>query len=400
MTRTAVPMPTAPTPPARALPPAADRALAPDLARGAMLLFIALANAANCAFAGQPGIDPTPRGAERVVNFLMVTLVHARAYPVFAVMFGYGLIQLATRQRAAGQDERRVLGRRGGALVGFGLVHGTLLYFGDFLGAYGIVGLVATFLLLRRGERFHRVVLWLWVWQTLVVAFYAVTLAAGWSHGHATVHNSPDASLAASSYGRSVLDRLAEWPVHTLTVLPFLVIVWLGMWMARRRLLDDPAAHRVLLRRVAVGGGALSVAGALPYALVSAGFLQVDAATVRHMAMLHDITGEYGGVAYVALFGLLAVRLGARRRGRASAAVVALGRRSLSGYLLQSVLWLVLFSRWSLDLGGSTYVAALAGAGAWAGSMLAAYALQRRGRRGPAETLLRHAVYGTPTQPA
>src|ERR1700754_620922 len=126
-----------------------ERALAPDLIRGAMLLFIALANAANFAFAGQPGLDGTPHGLQRAVNFLMTTLVDSRAYPVFAVMFGYGLVQLARRHQAAG----RILLRRNIALIGFGLAHATLLYFGDFLGAYGIVGILATLLLLRRGDR-------------------------------------------------------------------------------------------------------------------------------------------------------------------------------------------------------------------------------------------------------
>ena len=77
----------------------ADRALAPDLARGAMLLFIALANAAGVVFGGQPGVEPAPHGLERGVNLLLLTLVHARAYPVFAVMFGYGLVQLIRRHR-------------------------------------------------------------------------------------------------------------------------------------------------------------------------------------------------------------------------------------------------------------------------------------------------------------
>jgi hypothetical protein len=77
------------------------RALTPDLARGAMLLFIALANSANVVFASQPGLDPTPTGAGRILNFLLAAFVDSRAYPVFAVMFGYGLVQLA-RRRGAG----------------------------------------------------------------------------------------------------------------------------------------------------------------------------------------------------------------------------------------------------------------------------------------------------------
>src|ERR1044072_820245 len=134
----------------------------------------------------------------------MTTLVDSRAYPVFAVMFGYGLVQLSRRQRAAGANERRILLRRNTALIVFGLAHATLLYFGDFLGAYGIVGILATLLLLRRGDRFHRAVLWLGGFQTVyavVLTFQAVTGTHG---GDATVVNSPNPSLAASSYAASM----------------------------------------------------------------------------------------------------------------------------------------------------------------------------------------------------
>ena len=44
-----------------------ERTLAPDLARGAMLLFIALANAAGVALGG-PGFAPHPLGLERWVT--------------------------------------------------------------------------------------------------------------------------------------------------------------------------------------------------------------------------------------------------------------------------------------------------------------------------------------------
>ena len=146
-----------------------ERALAPDLIRGAMLLLIGLANSANFAFAGQPGVESSPHGLERVLNFLKLTFVDARAYPVFAVMFGYSLVQLARRQRSSGATPgavRRILLKRNAWLIAFGLVHATLLYFGDFLGAYGIVGIICTLFLLNRGDKFHRIILGIWALET------------------------------------------------------------------------------------------------------------------------------------------------------------------------------------------------------------------------------------------
>ncbi|MFD4976634.1 DUF418 domain-containing protein [Streptomyces sp. NPDC058424] len=372
-----------------------ERALAPDLARGAMLLFIALANAANFAFAGQPGIDGTPHGLQRVVNFFVITFVDSRAYPVFAVMFGYGLVQLARRAAAAGADPRRILLRRNACLIVFGAIHATLLYFGDFLGAYGIVGIIATLVLLRRGDRFHRLVMWLWALVLGYTLVLAAMLVVNAKSGHAIVTNTPNPSLAATSYGQGVLDRLAEWPAHTATVVPFIFIVWLGIWAARRRILEDPATHQVLLRRTAAGCLAVTVLGALPYALVAAGALQVDPGTLDAMAYLHAISGEFGGPGYVALFGVMAQQLSTgRRRPKTVAAVAALGQRSLSGYLFQSVAWTIVFAPFALDLGGSTYRAVMAAVTVWTVSVLAAWAMERRRYRGPAERLLRRMTYG------
>ena len=357
-----------------------------------MLLFIALANAANFAFAGQPGLDGSPHGFQRVINFLMTTLVDSRAYPVFAVMFGYGLVQLTRRHRAAGTDERPILLRRNIALIVFGLAHATLLYFGDFLGAYGIVGIIATLVLLRRGDRFHRIVLWLWGMQTAYAVVLAVLAVTGAHGGDATIANSPNPSLAAPSYVASIIDRLTEWPIHTATVIPIIVIVWLGIWAARRRILEEPGKHLTLLRRTAVGCLGFSIAGALPYALISAGVLHFDTATVEAMSRVHAISGEYGGPGYVALVGLIAYRL---RGGNALIApVVALGQRSMTGYLFQSICWLALFSPWALHLGG-TYAAVLAAIAVWLVSIAAAQAMSVADYRGPAETLLRRITYRT-----
>ncbi|MGO4417650.1 DUF418 domain-containing protein [Streptomyces sp. MCAF7] len=379
----------------------AERALAPDLARGAMLLIIALANVAGVVFAGEPGLDTTPEGADRGLNFALFELVHARGYPVFAVMFGYGLVQLARRQDASGatpKQVRSVLLRRNLWLVAFGFAHATLLYYGDFLGAYGIVGIVMTLVLLRRGDRFHRTVLVLWALSAVEVLVIGAIVVSGigGSGGSAPLPSGHVDSLAAPDYLASVLDRLGEWPMHTLTVLPFIIITWLGMWAARRRVLEEPARHKALLKWTAVLGLGVAIAGGLPAALVGAGWLHVDESAAGLMMMLHGASGMFAGPGYVAVFGLIAIR--ATRPGPVVGALSALGRRSLSGYLFQSVAWLVLLAPFTLALGdrfGSPTVTGLTIAvTVWLMTVLVARLLDKRDQAGPAEIVLRRLTYG------
>ncbi|MFF8288989.1 DUF418 domain-containing protein [Streptomyces sp. NPDC016309] len=380
----------------------AERALAPDLARGAMLLIIALANSAGVAFAGEPGFNNAPQGGESALTFGLFELAHARGYPVFALMFGYGIVQLARRQDASGSSPRQVralLVRRGAWLTVLGFAHALLLYYGDFLGAYGIVCIAMTWLLLRRGDRFHRIVLVIWALslvELLVVGGMVVRgLLTG--TGHAPLPVGHVGSLAASSYADSLADRLAEWPGHTLTTLPFVLIAWLGMWAARRRILERPGRHRALLVRTAVVGIGIAVVGGLPAALIGAGWLHADEPTAHMALLLHGGGGMFAGPGYVAVFGLVAARV-TRPGAVVVRALVALGRRSLSGYLFQSVAWLVLLLPFTLDLAGQhtspTAVVLVIALAVWLATVLIALRLDDRDLPGPAETVLRRLTYG------
>jgi uncharacterized protein len=400
-----------------ATPPAVDhrgpvtgreRALAPDLIRGAMLLLIALANAANVAFAGSPGVNGTPHGLERVFNLLKLTLVDARAYPVFGVMFGYGLVQLARRQRNSGASVgvvRSILLKRHLWMIGFGLVHATLLYFGDFLGAYGIIGVVCTLVLLNRGDKFHRIILGIWALQlvyALGTGVLALTAALNSSGPAATITNSPNPSLAADSWGSALVDRLHEYPAHTAFVTGLIVVVWLGMWAARRQILEHPQEHKTLLTRVAVVCLGVTVLGGLPLGMVGAGWLHVDHDAVSTFEFLAQISGQFGGPGYVALFGLIVAKLLKARRadqlGTPLTAISALGQRSMSGYLFQSICWTLLLASYgphlAKHLGNPALAAAVCALAVWTISVIAAYLMKRRNYRGPAETLLRRLVYG------
>ncbi len=398
-----------------------ERALAPDLARGAMLLLIAVANSAGVFFVSAPGIEPNPQGLERAYNLVMFTLVHARALPMFAFMFGYGLVVMARGQARRGASPRAVratLLRRNAWLIVFGVIHGLLLLSGDILGAYGIGGIVFTLLLLRRSERVHRLVLWLWTGT----AVYTVVLAAltGWgiATGAGERATMPTrefdlgwASMEAPTYAASVVARLGEWPGHTLYASGIIFVVWLGAWAARRRVLEEPARHRRLLWGTAAGGLGVGVVGGLPMGLFSAGALEVDVSTAMWSKLLYEASGSFGGVGYVALFGLIAAALTRTRHAASTTspmvgALVALGQRSLSGYLFQSVVWLVLVSPFALNLAAHVESPTFASAGCavavWLATLAAAAVMQRYSLRGPAEVLLRRLTYGrrqaTPTE--
>ncbi len=106
------------------------------------------------------------------------------------------------------------------------------------------------------------------------------------------------------------------------------------------------------------------------------------------------------GVAYVCLFALWAARLhetSAARRG-APAVLAAVGERSLTCYLLQSVMLAPLLAPWGLGLGEGMGTAAAYGTAVavWLVTVGIAWSLAASGRRGPFEVMLRRLTYGRP----
>ncbi|MQA88489.1 MAG: DUF418 domain-containing protein [Streptosporangiales bacterium] len=87
--------------------------------------------------------------------------------------------------------------------------------------------------------------------------------------------------------------------------------------------------------------------------------------------------------------------MAARRRSRLTTAIHALGQRSMSLYLFQSIVFVVVFYPYGfglqddLGLAGATEVATAT----WLVSLLIADFMRRVGYRGPAEILLRRLAY-------
>lgn len=397
--------------------PAGERILAPDLARGFALLLVALAHTAGFVYMNVPGLDPAPEGLTRGYSLVMIVFVHACALPLFVMLFGYGLVQFTRHQRMSGipwPTTRRVLVRRYLGMVVIGALHGALLFSGDIVGAFGVVGLAFSLLLLRPGGRVRD-----WILRSAPIyvlgAGIAVAVLAGLAYAGIAARAGapsplpvdPSPSQEATTYGASLIERVVEWPVTTLVFLPFVLMVWVGAWAARRRVLEEPERHQRLLTTGLVGGFTIAIAGALPMGLLAGGFVELDAETAGLARTVYEMSGFFGGIGYACLFGLVGRAMSRHTdRWRSNAVVgsiVALGQRSLSGYLVQSLAWLVLLAPFGLHLArdaeSPATVAVCCAIGVWLASVLVAGLMHRRGHRGPIELLLRRFAYRDRTAP-
>ncbi|MBM7786142.1 DUF418 domain-containing protein [Tenggerimyces flavus] len=374
-----------------------QRKLAPDLARGAMLLFIALANAHEFLRTTPVTIRgyPTSLGPlDQAVTAILMTVVDGRAYPMFAALFGYGMVQIFARQEASGRDwrsSRSLLRRRGRWMVVIGLLHALLLFAGDIIAAYGVLALLLVGAL---RSKLSRLPVWAWialVAGSLTYAIFALPLGFDSAGG-------PPNPFGGETFVEGMIARGASWivtmPLFALTAIaPFLI----GVWAGRRRILDEPERFRSLLTKVSTWGVAGAIVGGIPLALVAAQVIPVTSISLTYgLGVLHTATGYLGGIGYAAAIALLATRIGTQR-GVVVEALAATGQRSMTSYLLQSVIWTTLFLPYTLNLGAHLGVAATAliSIGAWALTVVLAALMQRAHLRGPFEGLLRRLTYRT-----
>lgn len=385
--------------------PTTTRAIAPDLARGLMLALIAVANVSWWLYGGEVSSVSAHRagatGADAVFQAIAIVAVDARSYPLFAFLFGYGIWQLYSRQQSLGRDERaarRLLQVRHLLLLVFGAVHAALLWQGDVLGAYGLAGLVVVWLFLRRRDK--TLLVWVAVLVGLLTVAAVLSLLGGLVIPPEMVADTevPMPQLAGTeSYPASIGERLTFWlalvPLQGLIGLAVPIAILLGIVAARHRVLEAPEQHRRLLVRTAAIGIPIGWLGAVPAVLVQLGVWDVPDWTA---SILHIVTGLGAALGYAALFGLLGARVvAAGEPGPLARAITAVGKRSLTCYLLQSVVFGALLAAWGLGLGGvvTQWQAALVAIGTWALTVAVAAALERTGTRGPAEWLLRRLAY-------
>ncbi|MGA4987287.1 DUF418 domain-containing protein [Nonomuraea bangladeshensis] len=385
-------MSVAPPLPVQGATPVTRRALAPDLARGLMLLLIALAHA-HMYLGGHPvgfrGYALDGGTLDRLVAGVQILLVDGRALPMFAALFGYGLVQLAHRQLAAGRSPSRVravLRRRSLWLLAFGFCHALLLFFGDILGAYGLVGLVLAGFVLREDRTVLRAAFAGLVAHAVVMAAFGLLTISG---------PKGDTPAAMADPIEATMMRLIGWSGMTPTYFAVGVVpaFLFGVWAARRRLLEDPLAHRDLLSRVATLGTGLAVAGGVPLTLIDTRVWAASDAVAVAAYVLHSLSGIAGGLAYAAVIGLIASRV---RHGAVVRALSACGQWSLTCYLLQSVIFVAVFAPYFGGLGTRVGDAAASGVAVltWLATVVLAAVLSAGGRRGPAEALLRRLTYG------
>ena len=394
-------MPTGPELAARAGPVRGrDRAPALDALRGFALLGIVLVNLRlfGAPLSLDPGLGPGPPWGDRLAAGAVTVLAEGSFYPLFSFLLGYGFTVAHRRARERGESYTGRHLRRSGALFVLGALHAALLFSGDILAPYAMLGL-ALLAVVHWADRS------LLALAAGLLALGALVYGGLTAAGAALATPARVADLArdaavydGGSFGEVVALRLHDWALSLaslpLTGLTIGAAMLLGHWSARRRLLEDPAAHRGLLRRLVEVGLPLGLAGGLMHAVALSqlsGGGGIAAAGLGASGVVDHIAGVLLTGAYIGTAGLLF----ARRGGSGRSPLQAAGRLALSNYLGQSLVCSLVFSGYGLGLYGELGPARVAafGVALWAVQLALSAAYVRVFAFGPVEWFLRWVTY-------
>ena len=350
-----------------------------------------------------------PRPADAAVHLLLGTFVSTKFLSIFAFLFGLGfaLQWRSLRRRLPAADARAAYRRRLWFLLALGLAHGALLYYGDILAAYALIG----FLLLHYAGRRPAVLLaaargWWLGFAALTVASTAAIEALrhafppqddparvpGWALERLAVYTQ-------GGYLEQIGPRLADYQsilgtMALLAVPQIMGLFLLGAIAGRLGWLARPQRHAGLWRAAVWIGAA-----ALPFAAAGAWL---------NFVAMRDSPGDPTSVGYAlqnvgALAACLYVALFVRLQQwppvrRLVGWLAPAGRMPLSNYVVQSLAMGLLLSGWGFALGASASRVELALLALLiAGVQIAASrAWVGRFGQGPLEALWRRATYGAP----
>lgn len=379
-----------------------SRLLLPDLARGMALLGIAIANVLTAwsilgsntgtlTALGNISLDPSQAQADKVAIIFASIVAHVRGLPLFSTLLGFGVGLLLMNQQYKGYTEketRKLLLIRYAFLALFGAVHLVFLFFGDIMLNYACWVLI--FLTFRMYRLKDKHLLYIAAGLYLSGFLVAVLTAFG-----------PQISPDLQSVGESYLDYL-QMNVSTLMFSPFIIgsaagvvgpCMIVGYLAAKNNVLAQIDRYRKLLNLMTVITILICMTLGLQLGLATA----TESPSVNVLNAMNMVLGVLTGPGLLALLALTldwCTRYQPRILNFLSP-LSALGKRSMSGYVFQSLLFVWLFPDFGLGMASRTGAAGtcLIALGVWLLSVILSALLDAMGKPGPFEQVHRWLSY-------
>lgn len=394
----------------------AERIQVVDILRGFAIFGILLVNMElfnSPIYQVMMGLQVWDRLADRAADLAIRFLAEGKFYTIFSFLFGFGLAMQMTRAESRGARFVPLYARRLSVLLLIGAMHAVLLWMGDILMSYAVLG----FLLILFRHRSRKALI-LWAAASLLISILLTAglvglvelaesqfgRAEGSGRGVARLAGEYQrlADQATRSYGQGTFAEILQQRIKDLKFiysfeiffLPhFFAMFLLGLYAGRRGVFESIPSHLPFIRRVMAWGLGIGIVGNLVF-VIGGEYLELSES---FLGGLVSSTAYTVGAPALSAFYMSAITLLVQKdawRQRLSP-LAAVGRMALSNYLFQSLICTTIFYSYGLGLYGKV------GPAAGAALTIAIFAVQiplsvwwlRRFRFGPMEWLWRSLTY-------
>ncbi|GIN97781.1 hypothetical protein J6TS1_36510 [Siminovitchia terrae] len=323
-------------------------------------------------------------------------LVQGSFYPIFAMMFGYGLVIMQRRSAIRGTSFLKISMRRLSILLIFGIIHAFFIWSGDILITYALMGMVLLLFLRLPGP-------WLmglgWGLYLLPQLFFSGMLVLASLFDSASLADYIDIAglqqseiiYSTGSFMEITNQRILDWKANNLSggliiylflILPMMMI---GAGAGKMQWLEKAANQWkkwlvILLIALPIGIAVKT----LPFLM---------GLTISFQYIQDAIGGPILGMAYIAAIVLI---MRSAKVAKLLHPLSSAGRMSITIYIMQSVIGTLIFYHYGLGLYGKISLAT----GTWLA--FAIYIIQvvfaeiwlSKFKQGPIEKFWRFLTYG------
>lgn len=316
-----------------------------DTLRGLALFGICVV---NVLFMAQPLEQTLIRqsGIDGFAQFAVEWLFQGKFFILFSFLFGWGFaLQMASNREGISPRIRFL--RRLASLALIGVLHATLVFFGDILVLYAILGL--PLLLVSRATPRRLMIIALLLLPVAALALFVLTQA--FADLSASTQLGSGANGYLGTFLEGVYQRLRDWPSAFIFNLLFngplaFAAFCSGLAAAKSGFLERESATYESLRKRVWMLLAVGLPGNAMFALAAGGELGDGLLGAIAFASL-----AFFGPCLAAVYLIAAIE--AARRNLFQGATVAAGRMSLTAYVLEGILAGVIFNGYGIGLYGS-----------------------------------------------
>jgi uncharacterized protein len=294
--------------------------------------------------------------ADQMTTFLVHFFVEGKFYSIFSFLFGFGFALQIARAEERGDQTASLFKRRLFWLLIIGLLHAYLLWAGDILSIYALMGFLLILFRRKTNDALLKWAFWLLAVPVLTyillyilfVAFAPSDVAAtidkaqidSWNKAVTTVPNSGFLEILKGYNLNFIVGRYAGL-ILQMRLPKILAMFLLGFYAYRRGYFQDLSSHQPFIRKVLIYGLVLGLTGNIAFAWLAGAEAVIPPTPAGIVGV---VTYAFGVPALAFFFIALVATLWQKAAWRRLLAFLApVGRMALTNYLLQTVICVFIF---------------------------------------------------------